>query len=92
VVSRNLGNIIIFDVGSETTSGISLVGNATPLSADLSSNGDTLFVTASDDALHVIDTITNSDVQQIPFLPPTGNLCGNNVSFTCAPDLMAVKP
>ncbi|HZQ68179.1 MAG TPA: hypothetical protein VFA68_06650 [Terriglobales bacterium] len=92
VVSQNLGSILIFDVGSETTGGISLVGNATPLRADLSSDGATLFVTASDDALHVIDTITNSDLQQIPFLPPNANLCANNVSFTCAPDLMAVKP
>lgn len=92
VISQNLGNISVFDVGSQTTSGISLVGSATPLRADVSSDGATLFVTGSDDALHVIDTVTNSDKQQIPFLPPNANLCGNNVSFTCAPDLLAVKP
>jgi len=40
----------------------------------------------------VIDTIAGGDLQQVTFLPPSDNLCGNNVSFTCAPDLVAVKP
>ncbi len=92
VIAETLGNIPIFNVGSETTSGISLLGNATPIRADLSADGTMLFVTASDDSLHVVDTVAGGDLQQVPFLPPTGNLCGNNVSFTCAPDLIAVKP
>lgn len=91
VITQNLGNVAVFNVGSETTSGISLLGNATPLRADLSPDGSMLFVTASDDSLHVIDTVVGGDLQQVPFLPPSGNLCGNNVSFTCAPDLIAVK-
>ena len=92
VISPNFGNIPVFDIGGQITSGLTLVGNASPLSADLSTDGSTLFVGGSDDALHVIDTITNSDGMQIPFIPPTGNLCGNNVTFTCPPDLVAVKP
>jgi hypothetical protein len=91
VITQNLGNIPIFNVGSETTSGISLVGNAMPLRADLSPDGSMLFVTASDDSLHVIDTIVGGDLQQVPFLPPSADLCANNVTFTCAPDLIAVR-
>jgi hypothetical protein len=92
VITQTSGNIPIFNVGSETTSGISLLGNATPVRADLSPDGSMLFVTGTDDSLHVIDTVAGGDLQQIPFLPPSGNLCTNNVSFTCTPDLIAVKP
>jgi hypothetical protein len=69
--------------------------NATPIQASLSSDGGFLYVTAADGAVHVLDTLTNNDVSQLAFpvdlTALQGGLC-TAVSFTCKPDLIAVKP
>ncbi len=67
--------IIVFDVAAQTSSVISLAGNATPLSASLSPAGDVLFVGTDDGTVHVIDTSSQSDLQQITFPFPTNELC-----------------
>jgi len=67
--------IIVFDVAAQTSSVISLAGNATPLSAALSPAGDVLFVGTDDGTVHVIDTSSQSDLQQITFPFPTNELC-----------------
>ena len=90
--------VIVFNISTQTPSVISLTGNATPLSASLSPAGNLLFVGADDGAVHVIDTSSQSDVQQVTFPFPTNELCfgpGNpatQVPITCNPDLVAVKP
>ena len=77
---------------------ISLAGNATPLSASLTPAGNLLFVGADDGTVHVIDTTTLADTQQITFPYPSNALCygpGNppmQAPVTCLPDLVVVRP
>ena len=90
--------IIVFHLSAQTSSNISLAGNAVPLSASLSPAGDMLFVGADDGAVHVIDTAAQTDTQQISFPFPQNALCfgpGNPATqppVTCLPDLVVVKP
>jgi hypothetical protein len=90
--------IIAFNFTTQTPSFISLTGNAVPLTASLSPAGDFLFVGADDGAVHIIDTASRTDLQQITFPYPTNALCyGPGTPATqspvpCLPDLVAVKP
>lgn len=54
---------------------ISLTGNATPLSASLSPAGDLLFVGATDSTVHVINTSSLADIQQVTFPFPQNSMC-----------------
>ena len=67
--------IIVFNINAQTSSSISLANSATPLSAAVSPAGDLLFVGASDGTVHVIDTASGSDLQQVTFPFPTNELC-----------------
>jgi len=67
--------IIVFDVTSGTLSQISLAGNAIPLRAGISRAGDLLLVGANDNSVHVIDTQSGFDLQQIPLSFPNASLC-----------------
>ena len=73
-VSR-LPFILAFNTTTQATADISLAGNATPLSASVSPAGDFLFVGADDGAVHVIDTATLLDTQQVPLQFPQSSLC-----------------
>jgi WD40 repeat protein len=90
--------IIAFNLSTQLPSDISLTGNAVPLSASISPAGDLLFVGADDGAVHVINTTTQLDTQQVTFPFPQSSLClgpGNPATqppVTCNPDLVAVKP
>jgi hypothetical protein len=90
--------IIVFNFATQTPSFISLTGNAVPLAASLSPAGDLLFVGANDGAVHVIDTASGADTQQITLPFPQNALCygpGTPITqppVTCLPDLVAVKP
>ena len=59
--------VIEFNIGNQTSSLISLANSAVPLSASLSPAGDLLFVGADDGTVHVIDTSSQSDLQQVSF-------------------------
>jgi hypothetical protein len=80
-------------VFGETSSSIAIAGNATPLEASLSADGNFLMVGASDGHLHVVQTATNVDSQQLTF---TQSFCqttgGQAFGITCNPNLVAVKP
>jgi WD40 repeat protein len=67
--------IMTFNLGTQTSSLISLSGSAVPLSASLSPAGDLLFVGANDGTVHVINTSTGLDTQQVTFPFPTNELC-----------------
>lgn len=90
--------VIVFNLTTQIPSYISLVGNATPLSASLGPAGDLLFVGADDGAVHVINTVTMADTDQITFPFPQNTLCygpGNPITqapVICLPDLVVVKP
>lgn len=67
--------IIQFNLTTGIPLEISLTGNATPLSASLSQTGDLLFVGASDSTVHVIDTTSLADIQQVTFPFPQNSMC-----------------
>ncbi len=67
--------VMVFNVNTQTSSVLSLSNNATPLSASLSTDGKLLFVGADDGTLHVIDTSSGFDTQQVTFPFPTNELC-----------------
>jgi trimeric autotransporter adhesin len=72
--SARLPFIIVFNIANQTTSSISLSGSAVPLNASLSPAGNLLFVGADDGAVHIIDTSSGSDLQQVTF-PAQTPLC-----------------
>lgn len=67
--------VVVFNVNTETSSVISLTNSAVPLSASVSPAGDLLFVGADDGTVHVIDTASGQDTQQVTFPFPTNALC-----------------
>jgi WD40 repeat protein len=96
VITNDLASVLVYNIFDQSVPRpIGLVNNATPLAADLSPDGNTLYVGASDGQVHAIDTPTGTDLTQISFPPtasnPQGGFC-TGVTFTCMPDLVAVKP
>jgi hypothetical protein len=94
ILSPDINSILVFDIGGQTSSTLSLLGNATPIQASLTPDGTLLLVGASDGMVHEIQTATGVDVTQIQF--PNG-LCLNPAALpfpglTCNPNLVAVKP
>ncbi len=98
ILASNLTNIIVFNFDTQSTSSIQLSGNSTPIQASLSTDGKTLYVLARDlttkvNSLHTIDTTLNADLNQIVLAQ---SLChvraGTTGTFTCDPDLVAVRP
>jgi hypothetical protein len=67
--------VMSFNVGSGVTTQFSLVGNAIPLSAATDRSGTLLFVGANDNSVHVIDTTTGLDTQEVPLTFPNESLC-----------------
>jgi hypothetical protein len=67
--------VMVFNVNTQTASALSLSNGATPLSASLSADGKLLFVGTDDGTLHVIDTTSGNDIQQVTFPFPTNELC-----------------
>jgi hypothetical protein len=67
--------VMVFNVNTQGASTLSLSNSATPLSASLSPDGTLLFVGADDGTLHVIDTTSGLDTQQVSFPFPTNELC-----------------
>lgn len=71
----SLGFVIQYDLATQTPFDISLSGNATPLSASLSPASDLLFVGANDGTVHVINTTTLADTEQVTFPFPQNSMC-----------------
>jgi hypothetical protein len=67
--------VIAYNVGTQSTTVISLLNNAVPLSEALSPEGAFLFVGGSDNQVHVIDTQTMLDSEQVPLTFPQSSLC-----------------
>jgi hypothetical protein len=90
--------VIQFNLANQTAFDISLLGNATPLSASLSPAGDLLFVGANDGMVHIINTTSLADTEQVALPFPDNSLCvgpgtpATQAPVTCNPDLVAVKP
>jgi hypothetical protein len=88
ILSQNSGIILVFNIANQTTSSITLSGNATALQASLTPDGRFLYVGAEDvpppatatappalGSVHVLDTTAGSDVQQILFTESPQPFC-----------------
>jgi 6-phosphogluconolactonase (cycloisomerase 2 family) len=95
VIASNLGSVLVFNVGNQTSSAIPLSGDAIPIQASLTADGNLLYIAAADGQVHVVDTQSGGDIQQVSF-PPNATTLQNGLcagaTFTCNPDLIAVKP
>jgi len=95
VISNNLGSVPVFNIGNQTSSALPLAGDAIPIQASLTADGNRLYIAASDRQVHVLDTQSGGDILQISFpLDATtlqAGLCVGT-TFRCNPDLVAVKP
>lgn len=92
VLTSNSSNILVFDINNQITTAIQLANNAIPLDAGLTTDGKRLYVAGSDGSVHVLDTSTTADIQQLTL--PQG-LCSSASglnTFTCKPTLIAIKP
>lgn len=93
IFGPNLQSVLVFNVLGETGSAITIAGNATALQAGISADGTMVALGASDGNLHVIQSATEGDSQQIKF---TQSFCqtpgGQSFGITCNPNLVVVKP
>jgi hypothetical protein len=98
VVAIGHASILVYDFGAgAVTGGIELVGNATPVSADISVDAGTILVAGSDNLLHEVSTgLGGSDQVQLSFpnLPDYLNaFCAITITHTpCALNLVAARP
>jgi WD40 repeat protein len=95
VLASDRGSVLVFNIGNQTSSALPLAGDAVPVKAALTPDGSRIYVAAADNKVHVLDTQTGGDILQISFPVDAttfqAGLC-DGVSFTCNPDLIAVKP
>jgi hypothetical protein len=108
IVARNLPAVLMFNVSNGTTASIPLVGNPDPLSASVSTDGSQVYVAACDQytgtpptciagSVHIVNTISQGDLQQVPYVNINQNNNKNMCSGAfgapvCLPNLIAVKP
>jgi hypothetical protein len=101
--------VLLFNVSNRTTSSIPLVGNTDPLSASASTDGSQVYIAACDQyapdgktcaagSVHIIDTTSRGDFQQVPYAninnnnnPNMCNSQGTNAPL-CLPNLIAIRP
>jgi hypothetical protein len=85
--------VLIYNFSTASISAIPLNGGAAPVAADITADGQYLYVAGTDGILHELDTITGIDVIEIPFyqLPnSSNNFCYN--SYSCNLNIVAVRP
>lgn len=97
VASAGNASILVYDFGSGAVTGIELLGNATPVSADMSVDGGTIVVAGSDGMLHQVSTaLGGSDLVQLSF-PSLPNSLNPFCTFTptqgpCTLNAVALRP
>jgi trimeric autotransporter adhesin len=95
VIVSDRAAVLVFNIFNQTSSAIPMFGDAIPVRASLTPDGTRLYVAATDGLVHILDTQNGGDIQQLSF--PTdatillAGLC-SGVTFTCNPDLIAIKP
>ncbi|MGA8620265.1 MAG: hypothetical protein WB660_17300 [Candidatus Sulfotelmatobacter sp.] len=93
IIAGDRSSVLVYDFTANATSGIPLMNNATPVSADMSADGTLIYVAGSDGLLHELNTALALDQNQVSFLPLPNST--NNFCFTgtnCHPNIVAVKP
>jgi hypothetical protein len=95
VIVSGRSAVLVFNIFNQTSSAIPMSGDAVPVRAALTPDGTRLYVAATDGQVHILDTQSGGDVRQLSF--PTdattllSGLC-SGVTFTCNPDLIAIRP
>ncbi|MBZ5665236.1 MAG: hypothetical protein LAO30_11595 [Acidobacteriia bacterium] len=110
LVAKNIPAVLLFDTTNGTTTSVPLVGSADPLAASASTDGSQVFVAACDQydpehpttcavgSIHIINTISQGDIQQVPYVNVNDNnnrnMCSNNGNPAplCLPDMVAIRP
>jgi hypothetical protein len=93
IVASDRNSILVYDFLTNSTSGIALLNNATPVAADITADGSLIYVAGSDGLLHQLNTALALDQNQVPFSPLPNS--ANSFCFTgtnCRLNLVAVKP
>ncbi len=77
-VTSNLGSLLVYDATAGTVSAIPLAGGAQAFTGGATLDSKTVYVGAADNAVHVINTASGSD--------------SNQISLSFKPDLVVVRP
>jgi hypothetical protein len=97
IASADTASILVFDFGTGAVTGIELLGNATPISAEMSVDAGTIVIAGSDGMVHQVSTaLGGSDQVQLSF-PNLPNSLNPFCNFTptagpCTFNLLAVRP
>lgn len=97
IASATNASILVYDFGTGSVTGIELLGNATPVSADMSADAGTILIAGSDGLLHEVTTsLGGADLVQLSFpnVPDYLNpFCSEQSGQTpCALNLVLAKP
>jgi hypothetical protein len=97
VLAADRSSILVYNLASNSVSGIPLIGNAVPVDGGISADTGTIIVAGSDGLLHQVSTsIGGSDLLQLTFpnLPDFLNpFCTSTpASGACTFDTVAVRP
>jgi hypothetical protein len=92
ILTSNSSNVLVFDIRNSLTSAIQLANNAIPFQGGLTTDGKRMYVAASDGNIHVLDTPTGADITQITLPEPLCTSADGLHSYTCKPNLIAVRP
>jgi hypothetical protein len=84
IATANNASILVYDFSAGSVTGIELLGNTTPLSADMSPDAGTIVVAGSDGLLHQVSTaLGGADLVQLGF-PNLSNYLNPFCTFTPA--------
>jgi hypothetical protein len=107
IVAQKIPAVLLYSVANGTVSSVPLVNNGDPLAASSSTDGSQVYVAACDQyqadgttcaagSVHIINTISQGDFQQVPFINNgTNNMCNNaggQQPPLCVANMIAVKP
>jgi len=98
VVNPGNSSVLIYSfIAGAPVGGIEILGNATPLSSDISADGGTIVIVGSDGLLHELGTATGgADLYQVPF-PNLPNYLNPFCTYTttagpCTLNIALVRP
>jgi hypothetical protein len=93
IAASDRSSVLIYNFDTNSVSGIALLNNATPVTADITADGSLIYVAGSDGLLHELSTALALDQNQVSFSPLPNST--NSFCFTgtnCQLNIVAVKP
>ena len=97
IIASDRSSVLAYNFNTNSVLGIPLANNASPISADISTDGTLIYVGDSAGVLHEISIVSGTDMQQISFTTPprfVNPFCSLNPPSptACTLNLVAVKP